>query len=75
MRSKLLTGMGVIIATFLLYDVMFWRLWWDATGMNLIPARIIFFTLQALALGGIALLARRLVVNKNVPCDESRPKT
>ena len=74
-RPNLLTGLAVIVAIFLLYDVLSWRLWWNAIGMNLIPARIMFFTLQALVLGGIALLARRLFVHKNSSPDESPQKT
>ena len=74
-RPNLLTGLVLIIAMLLLYDGLCWREWWDAIGMNLIPARITFFTLQALALGGIVLLARRLFVNKQIPPAESRPKT
>jgi hypothetical protein len=68
-RPNILTGLAVIIAMFLLYDGLFWRVWWYPAGMNLIPARIMFVTLQALGLGGIVLLARRLVVNENFPSD------
>ena len=73
-RPNLLTGLVFIIAMFLLYDGLYWREWWYPAGMNLIPARIMFVTLQALGLGGIILLARRLVVYKNFSSDESRPK-